>query len=321
MLNIISFGEALIDMMPDYPADCPDGAPPRAFIPYPGGAPANVAVATARLGAPTWFLGQVGDDVFGHMIADTLRQHGVNTEPLAYSNHAATPLAFVAHDSRGERRFSFYRNATADLLYRAEQAPESLLARGGVFHICSNTLTEPAIEATTHALLARAGDQGCLRSMDVNYRANLWPRPQEAPEAIWRCLTSADIVKMSREELNALYAGTGEDAILAELLEVGVRLIVITDGSNPVRYVTPNQDGTVAPPAVAVVDTTAAGDAFVGGLLARLASALATGAELDAWLANQAALSDALQFATRCGAFAAARYGAYAALPTPDDGL
>jgi fructokinase len=319
MLNIIAFGEALIDMMPDYPAGRPDGSPPRAFIPYPGGAPANVAVAAARLGGPACFLGQVGNDVFGDMITATLRDYGVVTDHLQHSDDAPTPLAFVAHDSEGERRFSFYRNGTADLLYRQSDAPSELFAAGGVFHICSNTLTETGIETTTRALLDQAGAQGCLRSVDVNFRPNLWHDPQAAGDRIWMCLQRADVVKMSRDELEALYGDVPEDMTLQRLLAAGVRLVIVTDGGHAVRFITPEHQGTVQPPAVNVVDTTAAGDAFVGGLLTTLAAALGSAADLDDWLADASRISDALQFAARCGAFAAGRYGAYEALPTAAD--
>lgn len=319
MLNIIAFGEALIDMMPDYPEGGPDGSPPRAFIPYPGGAPANVAVAVARLGAPACFLGQVGNDVFGDLIANTLQGYGVVTDYLRRSDKAPTPLAVVAHDSDGERRFSFYRNGTADLLYRAEDAPPALFASGGVFHICSNTLTESGVAEATRTLLDTAGHHGCLRSIDVNFRANLWHHPQDAAASIWLCLQRADVVKMSRDELEALYGDVPEDMTISRLLEAGVRLVVITDGGHAVRFVTQGQQGTVEPPAVAVVDTTAAGDAFVGGLLTRLATAVDSPTELDEWLADEARLTEALTFAARCGAYAAGRYGAYEALPTADD--
>lgn len=318
MLKIIAFGEALIDMMPDYPDGGPDGTP-RAFVPYPGGAPANVAVAAARLGGPAWFLGQVGNDVFGDMIADTLGGYGVNTDGLRRSDEAPTPLAFVAHDSAGERRFSFYRCGTADLRYRAEHAPEELFPAGGVFHVCSNTLTEPDIEAATLALLDTAGHHGCLRSVDVNFRASLWHDLRDTPARIWRCLERADVVKMSRDELEALYGDVPEDRTVGRLLEAGVRLVVITDGGHAVHFVTSDHQGSVEPPEVDVVDTTAAGDAFVGGLLTRLAGAVTSPQGLADWLSDEGRITEALAFAARCGAHAAGRYGAYEALPTAAD--
>lgn len=319
MLNIIAFGEALIDMMPDGGADRPIGAPPRAFVPYPGGAPANVAVATARLGTPTWFVGQVGRDIFGDMIADTLSRYGVTIDHLTRSDEAQTPLAFVAHDSHGERRFSFYRQATADLMYRSDQTSDAIFASGGIFHICSNTLTEPSIEATTHALLQRAGDHGCLCCIDVNFRASLWHRSDQAPAVIWQCLRRADLVKISREELHELYGSTDEKALINALIDEDVRLVVITDGGNPLRYATASHIGTIEPPSVDVVDTTAAGDAFVGGVLNRLANALGTNGTFEAFLRDESALREVLGFAARCGAFTAGRYGAYDALPTAED--
>lgn len=318
MLNVIAFGEALIDMMPDYPGGRPDGQPPRAFIPFPGGAPANVAVAVARLGSPAWFLGQVGSDVFGDMITRTLAGYGVHTDHVRRSDTAQTPLAFVAHDADGERHFSFYRHDTADLLYRADDAPDSLLATPGIFHICSNTLTEAPIRETTETLLDRARARGFINSVDVNLRASLWADPSQAPDAVWSCLLRADVVKMSRDELEALYGDVPEDMTIQRLRDAGVRLVVITDGGQPVRYVSAAGQGSIETPAVDVVDTTAAGDAFVGGLLTRLATEVSS-AGLDAWLSDDARVVEALRFATHCGGWAAGRYGAYEALPTAQD--
>ncbi|MGD8430816.1 MAG: carbohydrate kinase [Ectothiorhodospiraceae bacterium] len=316
MLKVAAFGEALIDMIPDYGDAGPGGARPRAFIPSPGGAPANIAVAVARLGGDARFLGKVGRDFFGNMIRDALNGYGVNTEHLLQTEEAPTALAFVAHDTDGERSFSFYRSPSADLLYRPEEFPEDAFAPPGIFHVCSNTLTEPAIRETTMRGLEMAHRHGCLVSVDVNYRGSLWPEPSQAPTAILSLMGAADVVKLSLEELQELYGKDALETTVAQLLGNGVSLVVVTDGGAALHYYTPTARSSLQPPSVKAVDTTAAGDAFVGGLLYALAADDVTRDGLSDWLTDTRNLETALAFAARCGALAASRYGAYNALPT-----
>ncbi|HKJ94636.1 MAG TPA: carbohydrate kinase [Gammaproteobacteria bacterium] len=319
MMNVVAFGEALIDMMPEYAEGRPGASRPRAFIPCPGGAPANIAVAVGRLRGSATFLGKVANDFFGDLIVDALRSYGVDTAHVVRTDEGPTALAFVAHDTDGERRFSFYRHDTADLLFHGADIPDALFDPPTILHLCSNTLTEPAIQEATESLLRHARERGSLISFDVNYRDNLWADRTRAPDAIWRCLRQAHVVKMSREELEALYGDRPEDMTLQRLLDDGVRLLVTTDGGHPVHYATASHRGTVAPPRVEVVDTTAAGDAFVGGLLTRLAAADVGAGDIDEWVTDTARVEEALRFASRCGAWTAGRFGAYDALPTPGD--
>src|SRR5690606_38053134 len=96
MGSIVCFGEILIDLLAQSPAS-PEQ--PRAFLQYAGGAPANVAVAAARLGIDTQFVGMLGRDMFGDFLADSLAQHGVGTDYIARTDAAKTALAFVALDT------------------------------------------------------------------------------------------------------------------------------------------------------------------------------------------------------------------------------
>lgn len=156
MSKIVCFGEALIDLLAQPPAT-PDA--PRAFLQYAGGAPANVAVAAARLGADTHFAGMLGEDMFGDFLFDSFTAMGVATDCIVRTGEAKTALAFVALDADGERSFSFYRPPAADLLFRAEHFHPACFDRAGVFHVCSNSLTDEAVaEATLHGM-ARARDR------------------------------------------------------------------------------------------------------------------------------------------------------------------
>src|SRR5512139_2769123 len=118
MFDVIACGELLIDFVSTQSGVTLGQAP--AFQKAPGGAPANVAVGVARLGYRTGFLGQVGDDDFGHFLADTIAAAGVDVGGLRFSPEARTALAFVSLRIDGERSFMFYRHPSADMLWRPE---------------------------------------------------------------------------------------------------------------------------------------------------------------------------------------------------------
>ncbi|MFG6177092.1 carbohydrate kinase [Halomonas sp. THAF12] len=319
MLPVIAFGEALVDMLSSRLGDATDGTTetftPEVFTPYAGGAPANVAVACARLGVPSRFLGMLGDDHFGDFLAEALTAQGVDLSGVRRTREARTALAFVSRDADGERTFDFYRPPAADLLYRLEHLPAGIFAEPAILHLCSNSLTDPEIAETTLAMAEMAARAGCLVSVDANLRHNLWAEGRADAALVTRLLDTADLLKLSREEVDDLRGDHPEEAWLAERLAAGVKLAVITDGGGDVRALGAGLSLSVTPPNVDPVDTTAGGDAFIGGLLA----ALAEGGFAEGWHRDTASLEAALAFACRCGAHAVTRPGSYVALPTRDD--
>ncbi len=199
MLDIIACGELLIDFVSTESGVSLAQAP--AFVKAAGGAPANVAVGVARLGYRAGFMGQVGDDDFGHYLADTLSANGVNTDGLCFSSEARTALAFVSLRADGERDFMFYRNPSADMLWRPEDVAGNYAASTRIFHYGSISLIgEPSRSATLEALeSARSG--GALISYDPNLRMPLWRDPIRARNGILDGMAYADLVKVSEEEL------------------------------------------------------------------------------------------------------------------------
>ena len=313
--GIVCFGEALIDLLAQPPAAADA---PRAFLQFAGGAPANVAVAVARLGGDGRFAGMLGEDMFGDFLLQSLRDTGVATDGVARTGEARTALAFVALDASGERSFSFYRPPAADLLFRAAHFDRLDFDNVGVFHVCSNSMTEEEIAQTTFEGMRRAGAAGAVVSFDVNLRPMLWPRGVDPAPRLWRALALADVVKFSREEFELLCAAPGADAgtVVERLWQGRARLLLVTDGDRPLRWRTRADAGEVPAFRVQAQDTTAAGDAFVGGLLYQLARRLGGGLSLEDFCGDRAALEESLRFAAAVGALAVTRKGAFAAMPT-----
>jgi fructokinase len=306
MAEVLCFGEALMDMLAE---------PSGSYRPYAGGAPANVAVALAKLDVDSAFVGMLAQDAFGDLLLESLGKAGVSTAQVARTKDANTALAFVSLDAQGERRFSFYRPPAADLLFRAEHFNPEAFKQAAAFHCCSNSLTEPAIaEATLEGVrLARAA--GALVSVDMNYRPGLWPTHADARPCIWSLLREADVVKLSTSELAYLAEPTrGAQDVMTKLWEGRTRWLLITDGPGLIRHLTCAREDIASTYEVKSINTTGAGDAFVAGILASLTEIRAEG--LDAFLANEEQVDGALRFAAACGALAVTRHGAFEAMPS-----
>jgi len=318
--KIVCFGEALIDMLAQ---PWPDNQATQAFVPYAGGAPANVAVAIAKLGGEAWFAGMLGADMFGDFLYHSFQQAGVNTQTIMRTDEAKTALAFVALDDKGERSFSFYRPPAADLLFRQDHFHENCFNNTGAFHVCSNSLTEEGIRSAVLHGMQRARDNGVLVIMDMNLRLNLWPKGANPLPFIWQALSLADLVKLSREELDYLAQayGSGEagaEKVRQRLLENKTKLLIITDGANPIHWYTPDQQltGVVTGFSVKAQDTTGAGDAFVGGLLFRIGQLSGLGSRFSLFCKNGTSITDAVKFGAATGALAVTRKGSFAAMPS-----
>ncbi|KAK1578380.1 hypothetical protein Q3G72_029829 [Acer saccharum] len=306
---VVCFGEMLIDFVPTINGLALAEAP--AFKKAPGGAPANVAVGIARLGGSSAFIGKVGEDEFGYMLADILKENNVNSDGLRFDPGARTALAFVTLRSDGEREFMFYRNPSADMLLQEAELDLDLIRKAKIFHYGSISLiTEPCKSA--HIAAAKAAkDAGVVLSYDPNLRLPLWPSAEKAREGILSIWETADIIKISEEEISFLTKGEdpNNDEVVRKLFHPNLKLLLVTDGPDGCRYYTKDFSGKVQGLKVDTVDTTGAGDAFVAGTLSQLAVDLSL-------LEKEEQLRDALRFANACGALTVMERGAIPALPT-----
>ncbi|OAE23452.1 hypothetical protein AXG93_285s1090 [Marchantia polymorpha subsp. ruderalis] len=307
---VVCFGEMLIDFVPTVGGLSLADAP--AFKKAPGGAPANVAVGIARLGGNAAFMGKVGDDEFGYMLVKILEENRVESRGVRFDPGARTALAFVTLREDGEREFMFYRNPSADMLLDVHELDVELIQQATILHYGSISLiAEPCRSAHLKAMeIARKA--GVLLSYDPNLRLPLWSSPEAAREGIKSIWDQADIIKISEEEISFLTGGDPySDEAAMSLWHPNLKLLLVTEGANGCRYYTKDFSGKVKGLTVSPVDTTGAGDAFVGGLLTALVRDLNL-------FEDETKLREALKFANACGAITTTERGAIPALPDRD---
>ncbi|MBE2271778.1 MAG: hypothetical protein IAE80_26330 [Anaerolinea sp.] len=301
-MSVAAFGELLIDFVALESGVTVGEA--SGFVKAPGGAPANVAVGVAKLGVTSAFVGQVGDDPFGHFLEGVLRAEGVNTSGLRFSPVARTSLAFVSLRADGERSFVFYRHPGADMLMTPADVALNVIDDADIFHYGSITMIhEPSRSATLTAIeRARAG--GKFISYDPNLRLSLWESEAAARAGLLGGLPYAHLVKVSEEELEFLTGGSSPDPLWTPEL----RYLVVTRGAAGATLYT-REGARIDVPGFTVqaVDTTGAGDGFVAGLLVGLLE--------RNYPTDPETLTQIVRFANGVGALATTAKGAIPALP------
>jgi fructokinase len=308
-MDVVCLGELLIDM---FPAEVGRSlVAVSAFRPKPGGAPANVAVAAARLGARSAFIGKVGEDIFGHFLEDTLTVEGVSTQGLRYDGEARTTLVFIAMPDENTAEFVFYRNPGADTRLAPAELDHSLLQEARFLHFGSLSLTDEPARSATYEAVSLARGAGAQISYDVNYRPSLWKEPAEAIARALAIIPSVDLLKVNETELRLLGGSDDLESAACSLLELGPSLCVVTLGPRGSFFQSKAGSGFVPAFPVHTVDATGCGDAFVAGLVCRLLSE----GQPVAGLAP-VRLHRALRYANAAGALTAQTQGVIPALPT-----
>ncbi len=309
---LYSIGEALIDMIPSR-SGC-SFAQVSAFSPRVGGAPANVCGAFVRLGGKGALLTQLGDDPFGHKIADELTAQGIDLSRVPFTTKANTALAFVSLDADGGRTFSFYRNPSADLLYAPEQLDAGFADDAFALHFCSVSLVESPMRATHIAAIDAAQAAGALVSFDPNLRFPLWPDHEALRQTCLQFLPKAHLLKVSDEELEFLTGCSDIHKALPSLLVGNVQLVLYTCGGGGAYAFTRSAEGFAPSASVKAVDTTGAGDGFIGSFLWQLCREGVNVASLPDLTSEQ--LCRMLAFSNRFCGISVQEYGAIDSYPT-----
>ncbi len=296
--KVWSLGDAVVDLLPEED---------NRLMRCPGGAPANVAVAVSRLGASSGFIGAVGQDPVGRFLEKTLIQEGVDVSSMTSKPDQRSGLVLVDLDDEGERTFTFMVRPSADQFLTAEDLPE--FSKGDWLHTCSIALANEPVRSATLAAMEQAKHSGARISFDPNLRSEVWANPDEMHDVISKAIAMADLVKLSLEEL-LWFAGTtdAQEGLTLLKKKTDASLVVITLGAEGALFEYRGQIDNVPSVKADVVDTTGAGDAFVGGMLAGFSQS-------EAWPEFQEA-KEILRRACLCGMLVTQSKGAMQALPT-----
>ncbi|GAC1519434.1 MAG: carbohydrate kinase [Chloroflexota bacterium] len=305
--DLISVGEILVDFVAP---GADDLVTAEQFIRAAGGAPANVAVAASRLGARSAFVGAVGRDAFGDYLVDVLKRSGVDVTGVQHMPQRTT-LAFVAKNEGGIPDFVFYRGADTEL--SAAMLPHATLQTARIVHASSLPLTHEPSRSATIAAVHEARDAGALISVDPNLRPSSWPSLEAAIRIVEPLIVAADILKVNEEEARVFSGRSDLDGAADSLTRAGRVLVVVTLGAQGCMWRWKGHGGSIAAPAIDATDSTGAGDAFLGALLAEIARHGYTRQTLQSL--SVPTLEESLRFAVAAGAIACLTAGAMPSLP------
>jgi len=310
MKKCMAIGEALIDFIPGESGKGIAGV--SSFSPKVGGAPANVCGAFAKLGGDAAMITQLGDDPFGDKIEEELSGYGIDTSYIRRTSRANTSLAFVALKDDGNREFSFYRKPGADMLYSEENLKPQMFRDVFCLHFCSVSLGDFPMGRAHKKAVSLAKEQGAIISFDPNLRFNLWEDQLALKDAVLSYLPLAHIVKISDEELFFITGRKRIEDAVSNLFEGETKLVIYTMGKDGAMAFT--QNARAFSPSVKpekVVDTTGAGDGFMGSFLYQLAAWDVTPRGLSKL--SEAQLKEALDFSN---AFCSKSIGGEGAIPS-----
>ena len=312
MKRLLAIGEALIDFIPEETGKELKNV--RGFQPAVGGAPANVCGAFVKLGGEAAMITQLGADPFGDKIADEFAACGIMGDYVKRTAEANTSLAFVALKNDGNREFSFYRKPGADMLLRPEDVKEEWFEDVFALHFCSVSLGDFPMKEAHRKAIQYAVEKGAIISFDPNLRLQLWEDPEKLRQAILEFAPLSHVLKISDEELEFITGCSTIEEALPKLLAGNTRMVIYTKGSQGAECYTAHGKAFAASQKVKAVDTTGAGDGFIGSFLYRLAAAGVTAESLAEVTPEQ--MESHLKFANKFCGISVTKRGAIASYPT-----
>lgn len=308
--NVTALGEILIDFAFVGYSDSGMGL----FEQNPGGAPANVLAAVSALGGKAAFIGKVGKDMHGTFLKNVLCKQNIESKCLYETDEAFTTLAFVDISPTGERSFSFARNPGADTLLSKDELDYSLIEDSFFFHMGSLSLTHEPAKSASFAALDYAKEKGIPVSYDPNYRASLWKSEEQAIKEMRSVIPYADFMKFSDEEARLLTDEQDPEKAIKVILEQSVSCVALTMGAKGAYIGT--KDFVVFSPAYAckAVDTTGAGDSFVGAFLYMLSKN-----NMYPWELTREKAEEFAAFANKVASLCVGKRGGISSMPTMDE--
>lgn len=315
MKKVISIGEALIDFIPNE-KNC-SLKEVQNFERVAGGAPANVSAVVAKLGGKSSFISKLGNDAFGDYIIETLNNVNIDTNYVLRTDKANTGLAFVSLKENGNRDFSFYRKPSADMLLEESEIKKEWFKSCHSLHFCSVDLIECPMKYAHKKAIEYAIENNSIISFDPNVRLPLWYREEDCKDAILEFLPLAHIIKISDEELKFITGYNDIEKSKEILFKGNIKLIIFTKGKYGCEVHTKNGVIKVKGNVVNAIDTTGAGDSFIGSFLFNLLEDDINVNDLENL--NPKTLEEYLIFSNHYAAYSTTKKGAISSYATLDE--
>lgn len=260
MKKIITIGEIVVEIMAVEIGNGFKSAIPL-IGPFASGAPAIFIDQVAKMGQPCGIVSAVGNDDFGALNIERLQSDGVDVSAISIHPTAATGSAFVRYRQDGNRDFIFNIKHSACAAIALTQEANALLNNADHLHIMGSALFSQGIVSAIHEATIRIKAKGGTVSFDPNIRKEMLDLPGMR-EALFHALENTDLFMPSGPEIFLFTQASEEKAAVAELLDRGIKSIVIKRGDEGASYF--DQSGEVFAPAFKVeeVDPTGAGDSF-----------------------------------------------------------
>jgi len=244
------------------------------FTKYLGGSPANIAVAAARLGLKTGFIGKVANDQFGRYITRYLVKEGMNTENIVVDQTGAvTGLAFTEIKSPEDCSILMYRDNVADLKLEPRDVKEDYIRQSKAILISGTALAKSPSREAVFMALEYAIKHNVVVIFDVDYRPYSWKSPEEAGIYCRMVAEKSDVIIGGREEFDLMEAPFGElrhdDWYTAETwLRCKAKIVMVKHGSNgSISFTSEGETFRSGTYPAKVIKTFGAGDSFAGAFL------------------------------------------------------
>jgi sugar/nucleoside kinase (ribokinase family) len=305
MNDVFALGDIIIDFTPFPPSA--NGNP--VYECNPGGTVANLAASAAMLGLKTVFAGKVGDDELGRHIVNVIASKGVDVSGVVFDKERFSTQTFVMLKD-GERSFFFSRRYNADIFFTKEELNMEQLESSKILHVSGMNFSDDPIKTTSMYALEKAREKGIITALDLNYRPALWHSEADFCATMPLVIRQINVFKGSDEETLLLTGEKNLDNAAEKIHSWGPEIVFITGGPKGAYYYYRGESGSLNTYDTERVDTTGAGDSFMGALLYRI---IQRNGIADF---THAELADIVDFANAAGAASITGRGAASSMPT-----
>ncbi|ANU14280.1 Fructokinase [Planococcus halocryophilus Or1] len=297
---VLTYGDAFVDYIATDTTN-------TAFNRHLGGATVNVAAGISRLGIPSSFITITGDDETSTFVRNELVSEGVDLTHGIMVPEKRVSGVYIHLTPEFDRVFASYVNETPDLQVTGKQLNTKSFEQASSFHFCSGTLFHPDARETTRKAIELSKEHNVICTYDVNIRPLRWESEGHCRQIVMKFLPTADIIKLTTEELAFLMKTDSLEEGIERLSANAIPLVFVTDGENGTYAVF--QDQTIHVPVIPVqpVDTTGAGDAFMAGIIRHV--------YLNGFPKTRQEVIECADFGNRMGAHCATKAGALTAMP------